>query len=167
MKLNDATILNKKLNGKVFANTLEFIHALFDARDLVADVYVNGHLALTTPIHLVEDNGYMLSFVDGRFALSESVPVADMSIQIRQSKLEASSDNIIIESFTDDLDRKGIMIESSDCDADLCFKVTNTTPNCTTKCMLPDSKFRSMGSSNITPIDLDSAPEDPINTITP
>lgn len=152
MKLNNAEFVDLKINN-TDVSLDKMVEYLLNAKDLVADIYLNNRLALTGTARMTTDNNYAIASIDGRFALSESVNISGIIVQVRQAN-EPTNGNIILSSTTP----APITVDSGDTDVDLYFKVINLTPNCTTKCSVPDSKFNHNLNNKITPIVLSSQP---------
>ena len=153
MILHDAVIENRVINESVIDSTEEFIDKLLAATDLIADVYINTHKAFSSRVTMTVNNGYMMANVDGRFALSQAETIDSILIQVRQS----GDSTIILSSFT----MFGEMMDTGDYDADLYFKVINVVPNCTLKCFISDSKFKSLRTAKLPPITLYEQPVAP------
>lgn len=153
MILHDAVIENRVINESVIDSTEEFIDKLLAATDLIADVYINTHKAFSSRVTMTVNNGYMMANVDGRFALSQAETIDSILIQVRQS----GDSTIILSSFT----MFGEMMDTGDYDADLYFKVINVVPNCTLKCFISDSKFKSLRTAKLPPIALYEQPVAP------
>lgn len=153
MILHDAVIENKVINENVIDSTEEFIDKLLAATDLIADVYINTHKAFSSRVTMTVNNGYMMANVDGRFALSQAEVIDSILIQVRQS----GDSTIILSSFT----MFGEMMDTGDYDADLYFKVISVVPNCTLKCFISDSRFKSLRTAKLPPITLYEQPVAP------
>ena len=156
MKLNDAIIHNAVVNGKSITSVKELADAIMNAKDLVADMYINDKLVTTSAVNMTENNGYMIAPVDYRFSLSECVSVDHISIQIRQANNAPSVTSVILESFTEEK----FTIDAGDCDADIYFKVMSVIRNNTGKLSVPDTRFKPLRESKITPVVLDDVTQE-------
>lgn len=150
MKLNGAIFETLEYDGTEVLSMREMIKCLFNAKDIVAEVYINGKLAFTSTAILSDDSGYMLAYVNGIFSLSEDVIVENIQINVKQ----AGSDCNLFKSYTVVND----LIQAGDYQAKLCFKVVNTVPYCTNKVHLHDSEFVPLNTNKITPIVLEYQP---------
>lgn len=150
MKLNNVEFINCEFDGVAITDHRELIKRLTTAKDLIADVYINQHLAFSNKLVISQDNSWLLGYVDGRFALTESVGIHSVIIKVHQR----NSDVVIMSSNTNMND----IAPLTDIDADLNFCITSTVPNCDMKCNVPESRFKPMRQSNFTKIDLDTQP---------
>lgn len=149
MHLRNATIENYYYNGEDVDHQT-FTEAMLTARDLIADVYVNGHLLFTCNVVMMKNNGYLIAAVDEQFALDEVTNVSQLMIKVHQA---GSDVTIMSTAYTD-----GALIDVGDKDADLYFKVLDLFPYNTLKCIVPESKFISMRTEKIAPIHLEDQP---------
>lgn len=150
MRLNNAVIVNRTLDGIQVTSTKDFIRGLLSAKDLVADVFVNTRLLFTCVPSIREDNCWLIAYVDGRFALSTEQPVESILVKVHQK----DSGTIIFESLTP----INNIISVDDVDADLNFGIMSTSPNSTMKCNLPDSRFQPLLSDKLSKKTLSSQP---------
>lgn len=150
MRLNNAVITNFVLDGNQISSCGLLAHELLKATDLIADVYVNTHLLFSCKPIIREDNCWLIAYIDSRFALTSAQSVESILIRVHQS----GSDTIILESLTVTSD----IIPEGDVDADLNFVITSTTPDCTMKCSLPDSRFTPLHNNHLSTISLEDQP---------
>lgn len=157
MRLNDAVIENQVFDDVECASMQEFIDKLLNAKDLVADVYVNTHRVCSGRLSLAVNNNWIIGCVDERLSLAGSNTIENIAIRVHQTCDDLAEATYILTSYT----IMNQIMEGNDVDADLYFKIVSTVPNCTTKCFVPDSVFRSLGTSKMEPVVLDELPIDP------
>lgn len=161
MILNNAVIERMMIDNKTYTSTKEFIDALLACNDLIADVYVNNKLVTSGLLNLSVNNNWIIGNVDERLSL-ENLSSADfIRILVRQIGYTYDDVEHIIMSTSSPL---STFIDPGDVDADLYFSIMSVVPECTQRCFVPDSVFRMMGSSNITPKDFsddEQCPSDP------
>lgn len=150
MKLNDAEIVNKTLNGISYSSMKEFIPALLNTKNLVAYFYVNTRLISSRPVQLTIDNDWIIASTQAQFALSKSEPVDSFIVQVKQP----NSNDIILESVTPVSE----IIPDGDVNTNLYFCVTNVSPYNTLRKRIPDSRFSPLGTLKYKQIILDGQP---------
>jgi hypothetical protein len=150
MKLNDAEIVNKILNGIQYSSMKEFIPALLNTKNLVAYFYVNTSLISSRSVQLTIDNDWIIASTQMQFALSKSESVESFIVQIKQP----NSNVVILESITPVSE----IIPDGDVNTNLYFCVTNASPYNTLRKQIPDSRFSPLGTSKYKQIILDDQP---------
>jgi hypothetical protein len=150
MILNSAFIEHRKFDGVEVESTKEFIEKLLAAKDLVADVYVNGARVCSGMLKVMLNNNWLIGCVDERLSITNmNDPATNLHILVHQLGYDNVPDDIIL-SVESPLDT---FLEPGDIDSDLYFSIISTVPNCTQRCFVPESVFRNLKTSNITPKD--------------
>ena len=150
MKLSNACIINKTLDGITYTDMREYISILMKTK-LIADVYVEGKKILTCSTHLHESNSnWIICTVDGRFSVDKEQTFENILI-----KVHAPNSDTLFESSTIGLN--GILL-SGDLDSDLNFCVGSLSASNSTKCFVPESRFNKLRANNMTPEEWDKLP---------
>lgn len=149
MKLNNACILSKVINGNSYDNTRNFIDVLTSRSSfLLAKVYVDDHLILTCSPTFSESSGWIICTVDGRLSITPQQYISKVLIHVCDA-----DDNIILESVTNNAHA---ILPTGDVDTDLNFIVINKRQNNKLKPNVPESKFNQLGTNKIEPCEWDS-----------
>lgn len=160
MRLKDATVENMALGNVTFTSIKPFLDELYKARNLIADIYVNTKLLMSSNASIRVDHNEMFASIDGRFALSEPVDVSSILVRIHES----NSDTILLSSMTL---ADNLSLETHDYDIDMFIKIASVVPNDTSiKSRVPDTVFHSLYSDLSSKIDLDSQPNQTSSDIT-
>lgn len=129
-----------------FGSVKKFFDYLTRARNLIADVYIDNILTVSSLVTFSIDSGYLMANIDARFGMKELVSFKDITITVRA----ANSEVILIESHTSGLSEA---IPANDVDADLWFRIGSIYPFNELKYDVPPSRFNSMRTSNMPKID--------------
>jgi hypothetical protein len=129
-----------------FGSVKKFFDYLTRARNLIADVYIDNILTVSSLVTFSIDSGYLMANIDSRFGMKELVSFKDITITVRAANGEA----ILIESHTSGLSEA---IPADDVDADLWFRIGSIYPFNELKYDVPPSRFNSMRTSNMPKID--------------
>ena len=131
---------------KSFGSVKKFFDYLTRARNLIADVYIDNILTISSLVTFSIDSGYLMANIDARFGMKELVSFKDITITVRAANSEA----ILIESHTSGLSEA---IPANDVDADLWFRIGSIYPFNELKYDVPPSRFNSMRTANMSQID--------------
>lgn len=122
MKLNGATIENMTIGSRVFNDNYEFIKALKSARNILADVYLEGHLVGVGHVTFSEDSGWLTAGLNVRFSLDAPTLVNSVIIKVYDGGYK---DTMIMSTSTPTVNE---YIEAGDQNAELRFTVMSVHP---------------------------------------
>lgn len=170
MKLN--VIINNPVIDSETLPADKLVEELRHRKDLVADICIGdstgSYVIMTSPVHVVENNGYLMGAVDARFALSNmlSNTAEIFAVNVRQaSKSGAEADNIILRAESLE---EYIIDDTCGYDADIYFTIANIAPDCTMSEMLPETKLNVVPRKRVDVLDDSSFFEDPLSpTVVP
>lgn len=156
MKLSSAELYSLELNNKVYSSLGEYMSALKNAKNLIADVYVDGsdeveHLLFSSLVRFIVSNEYLFASIDGSFSIDPSAHINCIEIIVHESgKLDSwvMSSRTYVNEF----------IESGDQNADLFFLVGNLSPYNEKRIIMPDSKFNWLETTKLPSYKLEDLP---------
>ena len=156
MKLSSAELYSLELNNRTYSSLGEYMSALKNAKNLVADVYVNGsdeveHLLFSSLVRFIVSNGYLFASIDGSFSIDPPAHINCVEIIVHESgKLDSwvMSSRTYVNEF----------IESGDQNADLFFLVGNLSPYNEKRIIMPDSKFNWLETTRLPSYKLEDLP---------
>ena len=156
MKLSSAELYSLELNNKTYSSLSEYMPALKNTKNLVADVYVDGsdeveHLLFSSLVRFIVSNGYLFASIDGSFSIDPPAHISCVEIIVHESgKLDSwvMSSRTYVNEF----------IESGDQNADLFFLVGNLSPYNEKRITIPDSKFRWLETTRLPSYKLEDLP---------
>lgn len=143
MKLNDAILLRKVIDGVECSSMREFVSKLVKAKDLSMKVYVNTKLVCSGPATLSIDNHWVIASTNAQMAYTDSVPVESIVARVMQN------DVVLFESITP----CGTIIPMNDTAAMFHVCLVNDSPYNELSKRVPDSSFRSKLTAKLPPVD--------------
>ena len=85
MKLNGVTIENIAIGNTSFTDSYEFIKTLKNTKNMLADVYIDGHRVGSSGVIFTEENGWLGGCVNLSFSLSEPLLISSILIKVYQA----------------------------------------------------------------------------------
>lgn len=85
MKLNGVTIENMAIGNASFTDSYEFIKALKNTKNMLADVYIDGHRVGSSGVIFTEENGWLGGCVNFSFSLSAPLLTSSILIKVYQA----------------------------------------------------------------------------------
>lgn len=143
MKLNDAILLRKVIDGVECSSMREFVSKLVKARNLSMKVYVNTKLVCSGPATLSIDNHWVIASTNAQMAYVDPVPVESIVARVMQD------DVVLFESVTP----CGTIIPMNDTAAMFHVCLVNDSPYNELSKRVPDSSFRSKFTAKLPPVD--------------
>lgn len=170
MKLN--VIINNPVIDSKTLPADKLVEELRRRKDLVADICIGGGsgstVIMTSPVHIIENNGYLMGAVDARFAFPDATSdtVEIFAVNVRQaSKSGDVANNIILRAESLE---EYIIDDTCGYDADIYFTIANIAPDCTMSEMLPETKLNVVPRKRVDVLDESSFSEDPLSpTVVP
>lgn len=145
MKLNDAILLRKVIDGVECSSMREFVSKLVKAKDLSMKVYVNTKLVCSGTATLSIDNHWVIASTNTQMAYIDSVPVESIVARVMQG------DVVLFESITP----CGTIIPMNDTAAVFHVCLVNDSPYNDLSKRVPDSSFRSKFTAKLPSVDFD------------
>lgn len=163
MKLN--VIINNPVIDSETLPADKLVEELRHRKDLVADICVGigtgSKIIMTAPVHVVENNGYLMGAVDARFAFPTTSTSEIFAVNVRQaSKSGDDADNIILRAESLE---EYIIDNTCGYDADVYFTIANIAPNCTMSEMLPETKLNVVPRKRVDVLDESTFTDDPLS----
>lgn len=154
MKLKGATIDNMTVGGVVFTDVMDFVKALKASRNIIADVYINGHCVGVGNVSFTEENGWLNASLNTRLSLDEPVLATSILVKVHEG---SNKEDLIMSTMT----LINEYLEVGDQHADLHFTVLNIFPYSSLRKPEKPSYIRWLRTHLIKPEHLESLPTDP------
>lgn len=155
MKLNDAVLLSKTIDGVECSTMREFIPRLKRSRSLSMDVYVNTKLVCSGPATVRTDSHWIIASTTAQLSFVNSVPVQSIVARIRQGE------TVLFESVTP----CDTIIPSDDTLASFNVCLGNDSPYNDLAKRVPDSKFIPRIIDRIHDVDFETMEAQTINPV--
>lgn len=146
MKLNDAKLLNRVIDGVECSTIKEFIYRLKESKNLLMKIYINTKLVCSGSPMLRSDNEWIIASINSQFSLNSTLSVESIVARITQG------DTILFESVTP----CNTIVSENDTVASFHMCLINDSPYNELKKNVPDSRLVSKLTDKLTPLEFDS-----------